>query len=128
MIAAGTLISRALRLRCPRCGVGRLFTGWFSMPQRCSECGFRIQEREGGYYLGSTYVNYGVTAVLLLMLYPVLHYGFALSNEELAPWLTGACIAFPLWFFRYARALWLALDCHFDPSVLRDEDRPTVGD
>ena len=113
---AGTLISRALRLRCPRCGHGKLFTGWFTMPQRCSGCNFKF-ERDPGYFLGSTYLNYGATAVLLLIVYPALHLGWGFTNQELAPWLAGVCIVFPLWFFRYARALWLAMDCHFDASV-----------
>lgn len=117
-----TLIGRALRLRCPRCGVGRLFTGWFTMPQRCSECGFRL-ERPGGYYLGSSYINYGLTAVALLGAYLVLHFRFGWTNQQLAPWLAAFCVLFPLWAFRYARALWLAMDCHFDQSVLADEDQ-----
>lgn len=112
----GTLIARALRLRCPRCGEGRLFTGWFTMPERCRGCHFKF-ERDPGYFLGSAYINYGATAVILLIAYPLLHYGFGLTNQQLAPWLAGLCIAFPLWAFRYARALWLALDCHFDASA-----------
>lgn len=117
--SAGTLISRALRLHCPRCGEGKLFTGWFTMPERCSGCNLKF-ERAPGYFLGSAYINYGVTAVVLIFTYPLLHYGFNLTNQQLAPWLSGVCIAFPLWFFRYARALWLALDCHFDASVYEE--------
>jgi hypothetical protein len=26
------------------------------------------------------------------------------------------CLLFPLWFFRYARSLWLGLDYYFDPK------------
>ena len=119
---AGTLIKRALQLRCPRCGQGRLFTGWFSMPERCSECRLKY-ERAPGYFLGSTYINYGATAVILLLGYLVLHDGFGLTNRQLAKPLVAICVLFPLWAFRYARALWLAFDCHFDESILRgDED------
>lgn len=121
-VPLGTLIGRALRLRCPRCGEGRLFQGWFTMPERCSSCGFRL-ERPGGYYLGSSYINYGLTAVTLMALYFVLHYQFGWTNRELAPWLAAFCVLFPLWLFRYARALWLAMDCHFDRSVLADEEQ-----
>lgn len=113
------LIGRALRLRCPRCGQGKLFSGWFTMPERCNGCNFKF-ERDPGYFLGSTYINYGVTAVILLVAYPILHYGFGLTNQQLAPWLAGLCVVFPLWAFRYARALWLALDCQFDASVYEE--------
>jgi uncharacterized protein (DUF983 family) len=116
---AETLIARALRLRCPRCGQGKLFSGWFTMPERCSACNLKF-ERDPGYFLGSAYINYGVTSVILLIAYPILHYGFELTNQQLAPWLAGLCVAFPLWAFRYARALWLALDCHFDASVYEE--------
>jgi hypothetical protein len=30
--------------------------------------------------------------------------------------LAAFCVFFPLWFFRYARSLWLAFDEYFDPS------------
>jgi uncharacterized protein (DUF983 family) len=118
---AGTLVSRALQLRCPRCGRGRLFTGWFRMPERCSECRLKI-DRAPGYYLGSIYINYGATAVILLIGYLVLHDGFGLTNQQLAKPLVAICVLFPLWAFRYARALWLAFDCHFDESILRGEE------
>ena len=119
--AIETLIGRALRLRCPRCGIGKLFTGWFTMPERCSECRLKF-ERAPGYFLGSSYINYGLTAVALTVLYFVLHFGLGWSNRELTFPLVGFCVLFPLLAFRYARALWLALDCHFDQSVLSDTE------
>jgi uncharacterized protein (DUF983 family) len=32
-------LSAGLRCRCPRCGKGRLFTGFLSLPPRCEACG-----------------------------------------------------------------------------------------
>ena len=116
-----TLLGRAIRLRCPRCGTGQLFTGWFTMPERCSECGLKY-ERAPGYFLGSSYINYGLTAVALTVLYVILHFGFEWSNRELTFPLVGFCVLFPLVSFRHARALWLALDCHFDKSILAGEE------
>ncbi len=115
------LIGRALRLRCPRCGQGKLFLGWFTMPERCSACSFKY-ERAPGYFLGSAYINYGLTAVTLTAMYFFLHFGLDLSNRELAAPLAAFCVVFPLLVFRHARALWLALDCHFDASVLVSDD------
>lgn len=115
-----TLLGRALRLKCPRCGNGPLFVGWFTMPERCPNCGMKY-ERAPGYFLGSAYVNYGITAVVLMFAYFILHFGFRWSNRQLALPLSTFCVLFPLWAFRYARALWLALDCHFDPYVMTDE-------
>jgi hypothetical protein len=82
-----------------------------------------MYERAPGYFLGSSYINYGLTAVVLIIAYLVLHYGLDLTNRQVAPWLAGFCVLFPLWVFRYARALWLAVDCHFDRSVLADDEQ-----
>ena len=57
---------RGLRLLCPRCGRGRIFRGWFAMNERCAACGRKF-DRAPGYMLGSIYINYGVTALLVVM-------------------------------------------------------------
>ena len=43
-----TLLSRAARLRCPTCGRGRLFDGWFSPRERCPACGQALERAEDG--------------------------------------------------------------------------------
>lgn len=90
------------------------------MPERCENCGLKY-ERAPGYFLGSAYVNYGITAIVLMASYFSLHFGVGWTNRQLAVPLAGFCMLFPLFAFRYARAIWLALDCHFDSSVLSDE-------
>jgi hypothetical protein len=109
------LLMRAMRLRCPRCGEGKLFTGLFDMPADCPQCRLRF-ERAPGYFLGSIYINYGVTAVTLMFGYFLLHSALKYTNRQLAAPLVGFCVVFATFFFRYARALWLALDCFFDPA------------
>jgi len=34
------MLGRALLKRCPLCGAGKLFTGWFRMKERCPGCGY----------------------------------------------------------------------------------------
>jgi uncharacterized protein (DUF983 family) len=104
---------RGANLRCPACGRGRLFRGWFSMNNECSECQFGIS-RPPGYFLGSTYINYGATAFLTTATYITLHFGLQWPKEKLLPWMLVFCGIFPLVFFRFARSLWLSLDCLFD--------------
>ena len=116
-----TLLGRGLRLRCPRCGSGRLFRGWFSMYERCSNCHLKY-ERAPGYFLGSAYINYGLTAVSLTIMYMTLRFGVGFSNRQLAVPLGLFCVLFPLFTFRYARGIWLAMDCHFDQSVMSGEE------
>ena len=111
----GIVVGRALRLRCPRCGEGRLFRGWFRMHEHCPGCGLKY-ERAPGYFLGSAYINYGITAVALTALYVGLHFGAGFSNRQLAAPLAIFCVLLPLFLFRYARSLWLALDSYIDTT------------
>lgn len=112
-IELGTAVGRGLRLRCPRCGEGRLFRNLFVMNEQCPNCHL-VYERAPGYFLGSAYINYGATALLLTSSYVGLHFGADISNRVLAAPLLAFCIIFPLIAFRFARSLWLALDCYFD--------------
>jgi uncharacterized protein (DUF983 family) len=48
---------RALRRRCPVCGHGPLFEGWFRMKDHCPSCGIRTRRGEDGYTLGALWFN-----------------------------------------------------------------------
>ncbi|OYW13618.1 MAG: hypothetical protein B7Z55_16515 [Planctomycetales bacterium 12-60-4] len=128
-ITYGMAASRAARLRCPRCGEGRLFRGLLTMYPHCSECGF-VYQRDPGYFLGSTYINYGFTSLTMTVLYVVLHFGYGLSNQVLAGPLLTYCTVVPLIMFRYARAWWLAMDSFMDTTGFQEPRAaaPTPGD
>ena len=101
-------------MRCANCGGGRLFGGYLRMNPACRQCGLQYQ-RESGYFLGSIYFNYAVTAVIVTGTYFALYFGFDISGDVLI-WPLGAfCLLFPVWFYRYARSLWLGFDVYFDP-------------
>jgi uncharacterized protein (DUF983 family) len=117
-----TILWRSLRLRCPRCGRGKLFRGWFAMHKRCDSCGL-VFEREPGFFLGSIYFNYGVTAMIVTASYFALYFTKALPDRVILWSLAAFCVLFPLWFFRYARALWMGFDEYVDA---RPEDKPPV--
>jgi uncharacterized protein (DUF983 family) len=117
-----TILGRALRLRCPRCGRGKLFSGWFRMFPECDWCGI-VYDREPGFFLGSVYVNYGLTALVSTVMYIALLAAGAASPEALLGWMVGFSVLFPLWFFRYARSLWLALDQYWDPRDSGDTNQ-----
>jgi len=106
---------RGLRLRCPVCGQGRLFDGWWKTRTHCTECGVPFA-REPGFYLGAIYISYGLTAVVASALYLGLRFGA--GNERAAFWASiGWTLFFPLLFFRHARSLWLAFDELCDPRT-----------
>jgi uncharacterized protein (DUF983 family) len=118
----GTLIGRGLRLRCPACGEGRLFYNWISMNDPCPNCGRKFN-RAPGYLLGSIYFNYGITAMLVVVVYFSLFLTNTLTSRQLLWLLTGFSLLFPLWFFRYSRALWIAFDERWDPWPNEEERR-----
>jgi len=103
------MLIRALRLRCPRCGEGWLFRGLFRMHDACSACGASFA-REQGFYLGSIYINYGFTVIGTGALYALLVLGLGWSHAAALGVCLGAAVVFPIWFFRWARSLLLALD------------------
>jgi len=88
----------------------------------CAVCGRRYH-RAPGYLLGSIYFNYGVTTVLVTTLFFGLYFSEVMAGRPLL-YLTGTCsVLFPIWFFRYARALWIAMDEKFDPWPNEQEQR-----
>jgi len=134
----GVMLWRGCRLRCPVCGAGRLFRGWFRMHSHCDRCGLKF-ERAPGYFLGSIYFNYGVTTLLLVVAYAGLYVSSRLAPEKLPQFLlptskyliwlfVAGAVCFPLWFFRYARSLWLGFDMYFDPPrVHNDQQAHSAG-
>lgn len=108
------MAARAFKLRCPRCGVGPLFRNLIMMHERCPDCSLKY-ERDPGYFLGSTYINYGFMSISVMTAYFALHYGAEISNERLTIPLLIYCIVMPIFLFRYARAWWIAMDCYCDP-------------
>jgi len=109
-----TLVWRAVRLRCPYCGSGRLFRGWFTMHEQCEKCGVSLA-REPGFYLGSIYFNYGLTSLVVAITYPLLLFNRVAGDKLLLRCSLAFVIVFPILFFRFARSLWLGFDQFVDP-------------
>lgn len=120
------LVWRAVRLRCPACGQAKIFRGWLAMYESCAACGRRFQ-RDAGYFLGSIYFNYAVTGLLVTAMYFAMYFGDVLGDEQRLALLMVFVIVFPAWFFRYARALWMAADEYFDPWPNEEEARQMSG-
>jgi uncharacterized protein (DUF983 family) len=111
----GRALVRGLRLRCPRCGAATLFRGAFAMHESCNGCALKF-EREPGYFIGAIYINYAATAVLSITGFFLLDAYASISlTSQLVLW-SAFCIGFPLWFFRYSKSLWLAIDFLFTPE------------
>ena len=108
-------LDRAVRLRCPRCGATPLFRGWFRMAEACALCGLRF-ERAQGYFVGAIYINYAVTVLVAIVGF-LLAWGIAgFSTRGQLAVLVPLVAIFPLWFFRYSRSFWLAVEWAINPE------------
>lgn len=64
-------ISAGLRARCPRCGEGRMFKGFITLPERCAVCGLDYGFADSG----------DGPAVLVMLLVGFIVVGLALYVE-----------------------------------------------
>lgn len=102
-----------LRLRCPRCSKGRVFSSIWSTAKECSECGLNF-EREPGFFTGAMYFSYGIG---ILLAAPVSIYLFLQGFSEpviFAVAIAQLAIVSPL-LFRYSRVAWMHFDQRWDP-------------
>ena len=110
-------IGRGLRLQCPRCGGGRLYRKLYRMNRACPVCGLGYY-RESGYYVGAMMINYGITALIVLVAYlvsrmmPVMWHA---SPEWKIPVWMCAAIVISLLLVPVTRGLWLAFDYWVEP-------------
>lgn len=114
------LLRSVMTRRCPICLEGEVFLGLFDVRRNCESCEFFFS-RESGYFLGSVYLGYAATLavafILWFLLSPVLGMGW---DFRVLIVLLAFVSVFPLWFFRYARMLWMALDLYLNPPVRED--------
>ena len=85
------------------------------MHETCSHCGTKF-EREPGFFLGSIYINYGLTAFLATIVYAVLYAQGLGRGWEPKVALLAFVVIFPLFFHRHARSLWMGFDQWHDPK------------
>ena len=110
------MLARGLFRRCPRCGGGKLFTGWLKMRPRCPRCGMCF-EREEGFFLGAYVVNFGVMIIALALFIAV---GVAVTLPDPPPGklaLGGMAVGVivPILFYPMSRTFWSAIDLIMKP-------------
>jgi uncharacterized protein (DUF983 family) len=118
-----TLLSRGLRKKCPRCGAGHLYHGWFRMKERCPACGMRF-EREPGFFVGAYLINFAITEGLLF----VLVMGFVFWKDQhpdagvVVPIAVGVFLGVfaPILFYPFSRTIWSAFDVGMTPLELKE--------
>ena len=111
---------RLLRLRCPFCGEGKLFRGYFDNPGRCGSCGYYFM-RETGYFLPHVPIGYAATVFVALGSWPILRYVFRIQSPTLTlSIMVAVALLFGVWVVRYSKAIWLAIDLTLHPPTAED--------
>lgn len=120
---------RALRLRCPHCGQGKLFTSWFRMRSRCTVCGLKVERGEEGYQVGSYMFN----IVAAELMFAAVFVGIILLTWPSPPWTLleyggiALMVIAPFVFFPFSKTLFLAFDLLFRPATPDELTDPTDG-
>ena len=122
------MLGRGFRKRCPLCGSGHLFEGWFKMRTHCPGCGHRF-ERDPDFFFGAYVVNLAITEGLLLILAVVPLIALLASDRDvnIVPVVAvglAAAVAAPIAFYPFSRTIWAAIDLILRPaSATEPSDR-----
>ncbi len=113
------LLPSILSMRCPCCRKGRMFvqpsifplSGVLAMPERCEECGQKM-ELEVGFYYGTGYVSYALTVGLLIVYAVIFAFtkGFSYTDNSVYWFLGTGILGLALlqpWLMRISRVLYL---------------------
>ena len=119
---AAQLIQRALLLRCPSCGKGRVLLSWLRMRSRCPECNLRLDRGESDYFVGAYMVNLIVAELIVVagMLVALFVTWPDVPWDALKWALACTMVPAPFVTFPFSRTLWLAIDLMFRPASIED--------
>ncbi|HLG51157.1 MAG TPA: DUF983 domain-containing protein [Chloroflexota bacterium] len=111
------LFIRAVCLRCPYCGGGKIFFSWFSLKPSCPTCSLVFQRGEDGYFLGAWMINLIISESIPVLGILAAFLATYPSPPSLLLEISGAlgAIALPLLFYPFSRTLWIALDLSIRP-------------
>lgn len=77
----GTAVRRALRKRCPRCGEGAIFSGWYNVAETCGVCRLPYEPSQGGtwafMYISTAFMTGLIVTGMLLVRPPSMWVGRA---------------------------------------------------
>jgi uncharacterized protein (DUF983 family) len=82
------LLGRGARCKCPQCGQGALYRGWFKLRDRCPVCGLQYLENQGDLW------GFLLLADRALFLFPIVVMIYLRISS-----------ANPLWFYLFGSGL-----------------------
>ncbi len=121
-----SFVINSLKYKCPRCQKGDLFSKpmkWgnpVDMPISCPDCG-QLFEPDPGFYYGSMFVSYIISAFVYLAIMAVCIIYFGLSlNVSFLILLVLAALSY-VFLIRFSRSLWINLMVRYDENALIDK-------
>jgi uncharacterized protein (DUF983 family) len=119
------VVLRGLLRRCPLCGSGEIFQGWFRQAERCPRCNYPTT-RVDDQWIGSLGIN---TMVSFTLLITVIAVGFTVTYPDppvatLLVVAVGVAALFPVFFFPISKSLWSAIDMAMRPPEPDDDVDP----
>jgi len=102
-------LSRALRLKCPVCGLSSIVESPFHIKHQCPACD-ALFKREDGFFVGAIMANVVTTEFVILILY-VAALPFINTRFELVlTILSAVAVVFPVAFYHHSWSFWLGFD------------------
>ncbi len=120
------LFSRAVRLRCPGCGSGPIFTSWLHMVPACPVCALHFDREARGYWLGSYTLNIFLTETVWVTAFLIA----AFLTWPTPPWdaleygSVALMVTVPFLIYPWTKTLYLAIDLSFRPAEEDDFTAP----
>lgn len=104
-----TVLSRAVRLRCPACGKSSIARGAFRVRHHCPNCR-SLFKREEGFFVGAILANVMTTEAVILLVCFIWLTVIGSSYESVLAGLFVVALLFPVVFYHHSWSLWLAFD------------------
>jgi uncharacterized protein (DUF983 family) len=115
-----------VRLRCPECKKGIVYSHKWTMNRLCPNCGIEF-EREDGYFTGAIWISIIIASPLMLGFMFLFIYFFRDLHPALAGFLS-SLVFIPLVpiTIRLSRALWMYFDHQMHPQMPSDDRGGTI--
>jgi uncharacterized protein (DUF983 family) len=104
-----TAFERAIKLKCPACGLASIVERPFHVLHHCHECHV-IFKREDGFFVGAILANVVITELIVLVVCFFFLLVLDVAYERVLWLLFALAVIFPVAFFHHSWSFWLALD------------------
>lgn len=102
-------LSRALRLKCPVCGLSSIVGSPFHIKHQCPACD-ALFKREDGFFVGAIMANVVTTEFVILVLYVAALPFINTRFDLILTILSAVAVVFPVAFYHHSWSFWLSFD------------------